>query len=240
MNWWNERPIAHRGAHRGNSIPENSLLAFSEAVRNSYHIELDLRLSLDGKAMVFHDNTLDRLCNVEGKLSEHTSGQLKKLRLLKTTHQIPLLEEALELIKGRRGVILELKNFSNQCRKLENEVIRVLSDYEGPFAIQSFNPHSLFYIKRKFNSAPIGLLLDNFVQANLEEWEKWFLQNIVSFPFIRPDFLAINQFLLPNKKVKALRWLFQCDCLSWTITSKQQQKRIQNYCTGFIFEKYYP
>lgn len=55
-------PIAHRGLHdRSNGIVENSPSAFGAAMDAGYGIELDLQLSGDGQAMVFHDETLDRL-----------------------------------------------------------------------------------------------------------------------------------------------------------------------------------
>ena len=54
---------AHRGLHsRDRSIPENSLSAFRQAAQEGYGIELDVRLSEDGKVVVFHDDTLDRVC----------------------------------------------------------------------------------------------------------------------------------------------------------------------------------
>ena len=46
------------------NIPENSLPAFQEAVRQGYAIELDVRLTADGRLAVFHDDTLQRMCGL--------------------------------------------------------------------------------------------------------------------------------------------------------------------------------
>ena len=57
-----QAPIAHRGLHSlSNGVPENSLASFEAAIARGYGIELDLQLSQDGIAMVFHDYSLERL-----------------------------------------------------------------------------------------------------------------------------------------------------------------------------------
>ena len=54
-------PIAHRGLHDGNQARwENTLPAFQAAVDGGYGIELDVQLSSDGAALVFHDEKLER------------------------------------------------------------------------------------------------------------------------------------------------------------------------------------
>ena len=61
--------FAHRGLHsRDKSVPENSLEAFELASRAGYGMELDVQLSRDGQVVVFHDDTLERVCGVQ-KLS---------------------------------------------------------------------------------------------------------------------------------------------------------------------------
>ena len=61
------RNYAHRGLHsRDKSVPENSLAAFRLAAEAGYGIELDIQLSKDGEVVVFHDDTLDRVCGAFG------------------------------------------------------------------------------------------------------------------------------------------------------------------------------
>ena len=50
--------IAHRGLWTPDGPPENSLAAFQGACAAGYGIELDVQLSADGEAMVFHDEDL--------------------------------------------------------------------------------------------------------------------------------------------------------------------------------------
>lgn len=69
-----DRPIAHRGFHDARlSRPENSRAAFEAAIAKGYGIELDLQLSRDGVAMVFHDYDLRRLTGQCGPLRQTDS-----------------------------------------------------------------------------------------------------------------------------------------------------------------------
>ena len=59
-----KRDYAHRGLHDSSRlIPENSMPAFREAVKQNLAIELDIHLTRDGKVVVFHDESLKRICN---------------------------------------------------------------------------------------------------------------------------------------------------------------------------------
>lgn len=55
--------FAHRGYHCiEKGIPENSIPSFRAAISRGYGIELDVHLSKDGQLIVFHDDTLERIC----------------------------------------------------------------------------------------------------------------------------------------------------------------------------------
>ncbi len=61
-SWLTERPIAHRGLHDATmGVIENTLAAAEAAIGGGFAIECDIQLSADGEAIVFHDETLDRL-----------------------------------------------------------------------------------------------------------------------------------------------------------------------------------
>jgi glycerophosphoryl diester phosphodiesterase len=75
-------PFAHRGFHDLNAgRPENSPAAFSAAVERGYAIELDVQLSSDGQAMVFHDYALDRLTAESGPIQQRTAEALAQIKL---------------------------------------------------------------------------------------------------------------------------------------------------------------
>ena len=69
---------AHRGAM--GSHPENTLIAFREAVKAGAHmIEFDVRLTKDKKLVVLHDATVDRTTNGTGNIADLTLKEIKQL-----------------------------------------------------------------------------------------------------------------------------------------------------------------
>ena len=134
------RNLAHRGLHsEDKSIPENSLEAFRLASRAGYGAELDVQLTKDGQVVVFHDDTLDRVCGVHARVDEKSYNELKLLSLCGTNQRIPLLTEVLEVYGGRGPLIVELKT-GKRNRELCEKTYAILSDYQGEVCIESFNP----------------------------------------------------------------------------------------------------
>lgn len=105
------RNFAHRGLHkRDKSVPENSLAAFERAASYGYGIELDVQLSKDGQVVVFHDDTLNRVCGVDARVDSKTLAELQQLSLCGTDETIPLFSDVLKTVRGRGALIVELKN----------------------------------------------------------------------------------------------------------------------------------
>ena len=114
--------FAHRGLHdMKKGIPENSLAAFRAAVEAGYGAELDVQLSKDGQVVVFHDDTLKRVCGVEGDVVDYDYEDLRKMSLNGTGETIPLFTEVLKIFeKGIGPLIVELKTGKRNkelCRK---------------------------------------------------------------------------------------------------------------------------
>ena len=107
-------PIAHRGLWTPGGAPENSLAAFQAACAKGYSIELDVQLTADGQAVVFHDDRLERLTGVEGRLRDHTAAELSAMKLSGTDETIPTLADALAVIGHRAMVQIELKTPSRR------------------------------------------------------------------------------------------------------------------------------
>ena len=104
------RNFAHRGLHsRDKSVPENSLKAFELAAAAGYGMELDVQLTRDGQVVVFHDDTLNRVCGVNGRVDDYTFAELQKFPLCGTDERIPLFSDVLNTVAGRGAIICELK-----------------------------------------------------------------------------------------------------------------------------------
>src|SRR5471030_1910212 len=102
-------PVAHRGLWSADGAPENSLAAFQAACSHGYGIELDVQLSADGEAMVFHDARLERLTGAEGRMADHTAADLGRLKLIGSDETIPTLADTLTMVGHRAMVLIELK-----------------------------------------------------------------------------------------------------------------------------------
>lgn len=142
------RNIAHRGLHKAeDSIPENSLAAFDAAVEKGYGIELDVRLTADGRAVVYHDDDTERVCGVPGNVNDMTWSELKKQRLQGTEHGIPLFSEALNAIAGRVPVVVELKR-GPYNRELCERTLEMIRCYNGAICIESFDPFIVTWFRK--------------------------------------------------------------------------------------------
>lgn len=90
------RPIAC--AHRGGALEaeENTMAAFAHAVRLGYsHIETDVQATRDGVAVIFHDDTLERMTGERVRVADLTWDELSRRRT-RGGEAIPLLDELFE------------------------------------------------------------------------------------------------------------------------------------------------
>lgn len=218
-------PIAHRGLWRSGGAPENSLAAFEAACRAGYGIELDVRLSADGEAMVFHDDTLERLTASAGLVEEQTADELQALRLLGSCETIPALEDVLALVGGRTPLLVELKTPVGQEGLLERRVAELLTPYAGPVAVLSFNPDALAWlashapaIRRGLNAAKPDQL------AFAEE--------------ARADFLSVQLDLSGHDLVQG--WRRMGEALAWTCRCMADLHRVQPLVENVMFEGFSP
>jgi glycerophosphoryl diester phosphodiesterase len=107
--------IAHRGNHT--RAHENTLAALRAAAEAGIdYVEIDVRRTADGRYVLMHDGTVQRMTDGTGKVSELTLAQLQALKVRDlrrpeiAADSVPTLEEALAVIKGRVHVYLDFKS----------------------------------------------------------------------------------------------------------------------------------
>lgn len=132
---------AHRGLYDNlHGVPENSLPAFRAAAEKGYGVELDVQLSSDGQVVVFHDDTLDRVCGVHGNVIDYSLTELRQMKLLDTEETIPLFTEVLDVLsQGAGPVIVELKSGKRNNELCEKTRV-LLRGYSGVYCVESFDP----------------------------------------------------------------------------------------------------
>ena len=158
MKKFTGRYYAHRGLYDENqAVPENSIPAFKRAAEWGYGIELDVQLSKDGFAVVFHDDDLLRACGDERRVNDVTWGELKTMRLFGTRRTIPLFRDVLALVDGRVPMIVELKT-GPRNGELCRSVCAILSEYDGDACVESFDPRIVAWFRRNDPSRIRGQL----------------------------------------------------------------------------------
>src|SRR5260221_12347104 len=112
--WGWDRLIGPAKAHRGlwsvGGYPENSLGAFQAACAAGYGIELDVQLTADGEAVVFHDGNLKRMTGREGRVADHTADELAAMPLAGGEETIPTLADALAVVGHQAMVHIEIQS----------------------------------------------------------------------------------------------------------------------------------
>ena len=231
--------IAHRGYFNNEAgVPENSLPSFEAAIEKGFAIELDIQLSSDGVAMVFHDADLKRVCGVEGKIWDYTAAQLKEMKLLGTEETIPTFEETLALIDGRVPLLVEYK-----MDKVDTAVCvegqALLDGYDGDYAIQCFDPRAVLWYTKNAPQVPRGQLAKEFWH---EEQYDTMLYKVLSFLVAnvatRPDFVSYNFEHQDNIALKAYR-LLGGKTACWTLRSPEDFEAVKD--SGFnmyIFDSF--
>ena len=225
--------IAHRGLHDNDKVPENSLLAFKKAMDKGYIIELDVHVLKDGHVVVFHDDNLKRLTGIDMKIKNTSLDYIKTLNLLNTNEHIPTLSEALRLINSSVPIIIELKTDVYHT-KLVKPVMNILKAYKGKYAIKSFSPASIYYLRRKYPNVIRGQLSYDYHNKCMPYIMKYALQNMWFNIFTKPDFISYDLASLPNKKVEKIKNKYYV--LIWTIKNQDDLSKAKKYGDNFICE----
>jgi glycerophosphoryl diester phosphodiesterase len=236
--WIRERPIAHRGLH-GDGAPENSLAAFEAAVDAGYPIELDVRLTADEVPVVCHDRNLRRLCGRDVDVASLERTDLAALTLLDSEQGVPTLEEALAAVDGRVPVLVEVKN-DGRPGAVELAVARALDAAEGPFAVQSFNPLSVRWFRRRRPSWPRGQVAGSFRDVpEVGPLQRFALKRLLASPVGRPEFVAYEHDALPYWPL-TLHRAAGVPVLAWTVRTPLALRRVRKHADNVIFESVRP
>lgn len=229
-------PVAHRGLWTKGGAPENSLAAFQAACEAGYGIELDVQLSSDGEAMVFHDDDLARMTGVAGKLGERTAADLSELRLAGTDERIPTLRETMALV-GRRAMIhVELKTPYGEVGPLEQRVHEILIDHAGPVCVIGFNPYSHAWFAERFPGVLRGLDSYDYKRApHMNEAQRQSFAHLEHVAIARPHFLALHADMLPDDRAAKYRE-DGMPIVTWTIRDPAQWEAVRAHCDNLIFE----
>lgn len=238
------RPVAHRALH-GPGRPENSRAAVRAAVEAGYGIEIDLQLSADGQAMVFHDYDLGRLTEERGALGARSAPELSRIPLSGGDGEgIPTLRDILAIVAGRVPLLIELKDQDGRMGPdvgaLEEAAARALADYGGPVAVMSFNGHSVRRMGELAPHLPRGLTTSAFdarlwphfpenLRAHLREMPELARSGAI---FVSHEASDLGRPRIADLKAREM------PVLCWTIRSEEAERAARRVADNVTFEGY--
>lgn len=244
LSFLTERPVAHRGLHDVTAgIIENTASAVGAAVAAGYGIEVDIQLSADGEAMVFHDFALDRLTFGHGPISSSSAEALEQIAFKGTTDRMMRLGDLLEQVRGRVPLFIEIKSAFTGDRRLARRAAQLVAAYEGPAALMSFDPALVAEVAETAPAVPRGIVAERHYDhpewAGLPSRMRFTLAHLLHWPRSRFQFMAYRVADLEAFAPRMARVL-GVPLLTWTVRTAEDQERAQRLANQMIFEGFRP
>ncbi|MBY5594015.1 glycerophosphodiester phosphodiesterase [Rhizobium leguminosarum] len=230
--WIRKLPVAHRGYHDLNThVWENTLSAFSRAVEAGFAIECDLHYASDAVPVIFHDEDMQRLCNLNGDIRERTSRELGLIAIGGTSDKVPTLRQLLDLVKGKVPLVLELKGREADDEGFAEAVLEVLEGYEGKVALMSFDHWLLRDLKALGSPYPLGLTANGNTQEEFKTHAKAMEIGL--------DFISYYYDDLPNAFITGERQK-GIPVITWTVRDEEARRRTFANADQMTFEGFDP
>ncbi|CAM3461242.1 glycerophosphodiester phosphodiesterase family protein [Zobellia roscoffensis] len=157
----NKKPlvIGHRGA-MGHET-ENTIASIEKAMEMGVDmLEIDVFKIKSGEIVVFHDDTVERLTDGKGEIENYTLAELKALKV-EGGHQIPTLQEVLDVMGGKTELNIELKgrNTATDVNRMIEAEVNSGKWRLNDFIISSFEWDELRDIRKANSEVRIAILI---------------------------------------------------------------------------------
>jgi len=197
--------IAHRGG--AGLAPENTLASFKKAVElKADMVELDVHLCMDSEPVVIHDDIVDRVARIYNVLPG-SGASVKRMSLagLKSLdigswfspeyskERIPTLREALEVLKGKTRIIIEVKRGIGYYPMIVEKVLETIKtmELERDVILVSFDLPTLNAVREKASDISLGIVFDTAT------WEY----------ILKTSKIMHSASLFPSKELVSTEWL---------------------------------
>ncbi|MCF8474573.1 MAG: hypothetical protein K9G26_07745 [Emcibacter sp.] len=234
--WLTDIPFAHRGLHGPKTgHVENSLSAFQNANKQGHGFELDVLLSKDNKAMVFHDTALKRLTSLSGNIQDYTAEELSHINLTGSDDYILTLKNILNNIDPHYPILVEIKGDQGQYNVIAKAVFEDICHYSGPIAIMSFYPDIITWFKKNAPEISAGFVATSTSDGELppEYFDTKFQIDLIDQ--LHVDFIAYDIKVLPNSVTQYCRQK-KIPVLTWTVRTEEQRQNAARNTDNIIYE----
>jgi len=156
----------HRGA--AGLAQENTLAAIQKGLEQKCdRIEIDVHQTADSVIVLMHDDNIDRMTNGKGKIKNLPYRQLQEYKVKASKaegsvpEKIPTLEEAIEAVKGKAILLIELKDGADVYPGIEENVIALIRKHKAEkwCMVHSFREKILKKFHTLAPEIPLHLLL---------------------------------------------------------------------------------
>jgi glycerophosphoryl diester phosphodiesterase len=243
--WLIARPVAHRGLHdAARGIIENTPSAFAAAMAGNYAIECDIQISADGEAMVFHDQTLERLTEGSGRLDALSAADLKRVAFRGSADHMITLGELADLVTDKAALLVEIKSRFDGDLRLVRRAAEVLTAYRGRVALMSFDPAPIAALRTLAPHLPRGIVAER--RYTHPEWSPLSARTKRALAYFqhalrsRPQFIAYSVNDLTSAIPRLARNMLRLPLLTWTVRSDVDRARASRYADQMIFEGFRP
>ena len=208
--------FAYQGIYDNKNVYENTLEAFKVAIKRRNNIYFEVIETKDHKFVVCKNDVFERIHNSKDKVEDMTYDELCYVSF----YHIPLLEEVLELINGKVGIMIDPKVHTNHKNLFE-----LLDNYNGKFAIISVNPKIINWFNKNRPEYGVGEVITKRKGFNL------------SFYFNKTDFKSYNIDYFDKIKVKNLRDLGDV-VIGYLINSTEKYETYKNVFDNLIADNF--
>ncbi len=250
LDWPTALPIAHRGLHDEKcGVVENSIGAAQAAIAAGFGIECDVQATEDGELVVFHDDALERLTTQSGRVAARKAHELSAIALRGSGESIPTFAAFLEAIGGRTPLVVEIKSDYDGSVTAARRVAELLSGYDGPVVVESFDPDPIAFLRDNGDAFGIGHVPLGIVgQANydaqdwptLPEAQRQEMTQFLHYPRTRPDFLSWSLADLPHAIPFLARSALGLPVTIWTVRTAQEAITARQWADQIVFEGFNP
>ena len=214
------------------------MAAFEAAIEANCAIELDVQITADNQLLVFHDETLQRLCGRLDRVIDLPFNELRTITYSNTQDTLPSLADVFALVHGRVPIIIEVKSDYRVIGQRPQAIIKALQTYSGHVAVMSFDPNIMLSLRRAKLACPLGLVSELFASKRwpqLSLWQRFAYRQMLSLKKLQPDFLGYRVDDLPHGPVSKFR-ANGGKVISWTVKSPEQLERAHAFADVPVFE----
>jgi len=216
--------VAHRGW--SSKAPENTLPSIKLALNEEKidAIEIDIHMTRDDVMVVVHDFTLGRTSNGTGCIRDYTYNELLQYDFGGwfskefANEKIPCLEEVLDMIDGKKELIIEIKKGGSNYLNMSKKLCSLLSSYKHKekIKIKSFNHEVVKEISEMEKDICTGLLIYGLPNLLIEQ-----------INYTEASFVSMHYEYITKKLIEDLS-KNNMDVMAWTVNKKEDIEHIKN------------